>query len=92
MAAFNNVTLTTTEWVNLNTLSGATAGTALNIQNIGIGSVILQESATQPTEDTGGVLFPPEYDTLSKATVAGGSENMWGKLASSRPTTLAFYE
>jgi hypothetical protein len=28
MAAFNNVTLTTTEWVNLNTLSGATAGTS----------------------------------------------------------------
>ena len=92
MAAFNNVTLTTNEWVNLNTLSGATAGTALNIQNIGNGTVLLQESATQPVNNNGGVLFPPHYDTISKAAVAGGSEIMWGKLIAGTSTVLAFYE
>ena len=92
MAAFNNVIVSGDTWVNINTLSGAAVGSAINIQNIGLGACLLQESNTMPTEDKGGLLFPPMYDSLSKAIVAAGSETMWAKLKGSGTTTLAVYE
>lgn len=92
MAAYSNVTLNTNEWVNLNTLSGAPVGTALNIQNIGYGTVLLQENSSTPTENKGGVLFPPQYDSLSMAVVQVGSDIMWAKLITDGTSLLAFYE
>lgn len=93
MAAYNNVTVSGDDWVNLNTLSGCPVGTAVQIQNTGISSVLIQESATKPTNNNGGVLFNPHYGELSKAVVDAGSDIIWVKpLAVGSSTVLRIFE
>lgn len=93
MASFNNVMVTGSTWTDLNTLSGAPVGTALEIQNIGSASVKLQESSNIPSNDNGGVLFTVEYGEMSRALVEAGSLKMWAKLSDpTKPTTLALFE
>lgn len=92
MAAYNNVSVSGDDWVNINTLSGAAVGSAFNIQNISTGVCLLQESNTTPTNDIGGMLFPPHYDSLSKASVSAGSQTMWAKIKGDKAVILAIYE
>jgi len=88
VAAYNNVTVSGDDWVNLNTLSGCPVGTAVQIQNTGISSVLIQESTTKPTNNNGGVLFNPHYGELSKATISGGSLAIWAKPFSVESSTI----
>lgn len=88
MAIFNNVTVLSDDWYDINTLSGAAVGTALNIQNISTGQVILVESTTKPVTDNGPILFDAAYGELSKATVDSGSLKMWAKCVGSQSKAI----
>ena len=93
MATFGDVTVNGNDWVDINTLSGAAVGTAMNIQNKGTACCRLQESTIKPVNDNGAILFTPDYNDLSKAVVDSGSLKMWAKLVDvNKPTTLAVYE
>lgn len=92
MASYNNVSVSGTAWINLNTASGAAVGTAINIQNTGMGSVLVTEQTATPTTENGGVLYPPHFGDLSKAVVDSGSEVIWVKSIGSQSTILRVYE
>lgn len=67
MVNFNTVSVAGNDWVDINTLSTAPAGTAISIQNVGMACVRLQESSAKPTNDNGGVLFTADYGDNFKA-------------------------
>ena len=89
MAVLTTVNLTVDDWVDLNTLSGATVGSAFRIQNISTGSCFLVDSATKPVRTDGSVLFSPDYGDLSVADSEAGGLKVWAKpVTASRPVTL----
>lgn len=77
MAVYGTVNLTVDDWVDLNTLSGASVGSAFRIQNISTGSCFLVDSATKPTRTDGIVLFSPDYGDLSIADIEAGGNKIW---------------
>ena len=92
MAIFTNVTVSSDTWYDINTLSGATVGTALLIQNISTANVILVESTAMPLANNGPILFNAHAGDLSKATIQAGSLKMWAKvIGSPSKAVLAVY-
>ena len=88
----NNYTLSGSAWVDLNTVLGVAVGTEFNIQNVSSWSFYIRESSTLPTEVDGAVVFPPSYDTLSKAFIAAGSDKIWVKMVDvSKSTKIALF-
>lgn len=92
MASYNNVSVSGTGWINLNAASGAAVGTAINIQNTGMGSVLITEQTGTPTTENGGVLYPPHFGDLSKAVVDAESLTIWAKAIGGQSTILRVYE
>lgn len=93
MAVYTNVTVFNDDWYDLNTLSGAAVGAAIQIQNISSGNVIMKEQTAKPTNDNGPVLFNSSMGELSKAVVAASSLKIWVKVTGSpSKAILAVYE
>lgn len=82
MSMYNKISVTGSSWLDVNTLSGVTVGTAFSIQNVGAAIVYLYESSTPPVEVDGVILF----DALtsgpnSTAYISSGSQKIWVKVA-----------
>jgi hypothetical protein len=79
MAILNTITLTADDWVDVNTLSGATVGSSFRIQNISTGACFLVDSTTKPVRTDGSVLFAPTYGDLSIADIESGGLKIWAR-------------
>lgn len=77
----------TDEWVNMNTLSGITAGTATKIQNVGGVTALFRTSATQPTETTGEGVYVAEIYTVN-----AGENAVWMRARPSGTKTLISFQ
>lgn len=89
----SDVLVPTTSYVDLNTLSGIAAGTALVITNKSSSDVRLQISASQPSADStdGEILYPGPYSTSTKILTAG--ENIvWAKSEGHTNTPLSIQD
>ena len=92
-----DVTITNTEWVNINTLSGISAGTNLRVQNKGNYGVILQVTDTQPnSESTGGAYITSANDPTPYVDFYGETESIYARVfyesASTRHCSLYLSE
>lgn len=76
----DNITVTSSDWVDLSTESGIAAGTAYEISNQLGGVVLLYEANTKPalSQESGQRLnsFPAENND---ATITAGSLKIWAK-------------
>lgn len=68
-------------WINLNTVSSISTGTAYSISNKRSGWVLLHESATEPlsTDSSGRYLKGSVDSTDTTAYVKEGSLDIWAK-------------
>lgn len=62
-------------WLDLNTASGISVGTALKIQNTGGSSVNIVLASSEPTIDIGEVIEPRKF----VGVVAGEAGTVWAK-------------
>tara|TARA_R110000796_G_scaffold103257_7_gene212456 strand:+ start:291 stop:779 length:489 start_codon:yes stop_codon:yes gene_type:complete len=65
-------------WVNVNTLSNVTAGTAFFVQNNGKHFILASESPTQPTNSSSSfMIYPSEEDNDFGVPIASGAQTLW---------------
>lgn len=78
-----NITVLTTEWVDVYSLTGIPVGTSLVITNNSESTLLVQEQATQPLADnTDGILFGNVFNT-NQATVTNNPTTVWLKATKS---------
>lgn len=82
MSTKANLTITDSEWQDLNTLTGVAVGTAIQVQNVSTTVVLMFESDTPPDTSSydGMQLLPANYFDLSKADISSGSKKIWVRL------------
>jgi len=71
------ITLTGTDWQDLNTLSGIAVGTAISVQNQTNQVVFIATSNTKPSITFKGLAIPPVLSEL--ASVSSGQSTVWVK-------------
>lgn len=73
-----DISIPSSEYVSLNTLSGVSAGTAFTVQSKGTVWVRLVESATQPANTVeDGVILTNLTQSYATATIKLGSLSIW---------------
>lgn len=67
-------------WVSVNTLSGVVIGTAMDLQNVGTGWIILQEASAKPSDSSmEGIILTSLFYPNSGRTVTSESGQIWAK-------------
>ena len=87
-------TLTTRDWVSLNTLFSIAVGTAVRVINQGSYTIRVAESATEPTvNDFGYQLLPltNDYPAYGVLDFDAGSAEIWVR-ATDNPAVIAAFE
>jgi len=70
-------------WVDVNTESGISVGTAFSLYNEGTGSIKLIEQSSEPSHnDTKGKILDPHRFPNSLAIIPTGSLRIWAKAIS----------
>ena len=80
------------DWVDINTASGITSGTAIEVMNKGNNTVFLTESVSIPTEDNVGKVLTNINRPYAVADILTGSDTIWARCASPRGSVLAVQE
>lgn len=88
-----DITLGTTEYVDLNTLTGIAAGTALVVFNKGIAPIRLQKAAAQPADNsTEGEVIGHRLHARSFLILDAGESTLWGKSAGVVDATISLQD
>ena len=78
MATKPSITLNYSDgWVDVNTISGITAGTAFFVQNNGKHFILASESPTQPANSTSSFMIYPSENTGTALTVSSTAQTLW---------------
>lgn len=80
MPTMPDIRLQGTDWMNINTLSGVAAGTAMRLTNKGTSLIMMAESATKPETNGIGMPLTPithGWPAYGVADVATGSLDIW---------------
>jgi hypothetical protein len=94
MATIPDITVDSTEYVSVNTLTGIAVGTAMSILNKTTNWTRVQEIVAKPADtDTAGVLISSMSESYARADVALGSSEIWVRVAEEgRVATLSVQE
>lgn len=88
-----DIPVTSTDWVDLNTLSLIVAGSAATVSNKSNDNVLLQLSATKPDADSkGGEVLTPLPDIYATRLVSSGESTVWAKSLGATTSNISFQE
>lgn len=80
MATIPDITITSTEYTDINAAAGIAIGTAIDIVNKGSVWVYLQESETQPDADsTNGMPMAVLPWSTASVSIDAGGDTVWAK-------------
>lgn len=89
----NDLTLTNSAWLDINTTSGIAVGARFDIQNKGNTPILLYEGTDEPllTEDNGHIVMTTK-DRNNTAYITQGSLKIWGKSYGQGETPISVQE
>lgn len=75
-----DIVVPSNQFIDVNTLSGVTVGSAMTILNKGNYNIVLQESTLQPAASSeDGVIMSNIYSPHARADIRSGSIKIWAR-------------
>ena len=85
----SDIKVKTTEWISVSSLSGIEVGSLMKLQNKGTTELLIQESATKPSDtDTSGEVMTTLSGVEPSKVVTEDGEEVWARIRQPKTGTI----